>query len=164
MWVKRDKRIIKTPSPEERAADRKIKMKQALKIGFYAFTILLAIKIFYFVSDALQSPEGFKSIINRFQLDKILEFLIRMTSLPLIAGLIFFLMRIILPPKLNEDSTTSLMCDKCFKPHTYDADPICECGGNNFPMDYFEWIEEVQEIYIKDMEWIYKYRITKNEG
>lgn len=138
-------------------------LSRALKTGIWTFVIAFIGYILLSLTVEMDYSPYREDSGYLVKPNEILEYLPEYIQRATYWGVAFFIIRLI-RPKLFRDISNTYMCAKCNKTKEYDSKMTCECGGVFHVLDNFEWIEEKEDLFIPDLSWIEKYKVTKNEG
>lgn len=164
MWLKKTEEQIKKENQKEKKENDRNRFTKAIKYGFWTFpffTILTISKSVLIDS----SFNGFGSPLETIKLKEVPDYMPEILFSGFFFSIIVFVVFLVYPSLLSfVDKGNSLMCDKCYKIKNYDLINKCECGGTFASIQKYQWIEDEQDYLVSDMEWIFDYKIYKNEG
>jgi len=143
MWRKKTKSEIEFDKVENLKIRRKNYIEDCLYFSIKVLIILIIINLIMFLAYGIDAPIAPGAKYDPIPLYKIPNHLIELFELPLIGGILFFIIKIV-EGKRNDyfKKSSIIMCDKCFNSKNYDKKMNCECGGYFSTLDNFEWIKE----------------------
>jgi hypothetical protein len=147
MWVKKSENQIYSELMATRELDKKNRLRKSFKTSIWVFIIAFFGTMFLSVTIGLGVGGDDPTPPLLLKLKEIPEYLDLFLFIALGLAILAFPYRFFRYSMFGNSSTSSstLICNKCFKVKNYDNLNTCDCGGNFLPIDNFEWQEDPQD-------------------